>query len=688
MSSNFEDESYLREKAEAKLDQEELERKIKEEDDLEQVIEELKVHQIELELQNQDLKETRKNLQQAKERYYSLYDLSPVAYFTFDKEGVILEVNSTAAQLLEEQRNFILDKPVMVYLPPQGQDDFYHHRQKVLNTQEQQSCELQMRTKAGKKLSVRMESKLLEEDDKVKIFSAVIDITDKKEQKEEIKKLSQAVEQSPATIVITDKEGHIEYANPKFVEVTGYSLEEVRGEDPSILKTDVHSSEFYKGLWETISDGQEWQGEFYNQKKNGDYYWESASISPITNDEGRVTHYIKLGQDITERKELEEELKLKNKAIESSINAIAVADLDGKFIYINQSFIEMWGYSEEEIIGKKVAEFWHDEEQIQRMKEILLEEGSLIKELKGYKKDGSKIYVQASLNIVEEEGTPLYQMASLVDITQRKKSEEKLANYAARLEKANNKIESELAKAQQMHQKFLPSQLPEIDYLDFAAHYHPNKNLGGDFYNILEVDDYLIFYVADITGHGLEGAMLNIFVRETVNSFLISEYKEGDNLTSKRLMNFITTRYQNESFPEDYFLCLILGVLDLDSRQFQISNAGIHIPPLIKKREGEIELLNQMTLPISPVIEKHSYDFNNIEFRLDADELLFLSTDGLIEESKEQTQFGLSEIKKIIKNNYSLSAGEIKDKINLNFNDFREGTPFDDVTFLIIKHGN
>ncbi|MFO7818746.1 MAG: PAS domain S-box protein, partial [Halanaerobacter sp.] len=517
MSNNFEEESHLREKAEEKLDQEELERRIKEEDDLEQVIEELKVHQIELELQNQDLKETRKNLQQAKERYYSLYDLSPVAYFTFDKEGVILEVNSTAVQLLKEQRNFILDKPVMVYLPPQGQDDFYHHRQKVLNTKEQQSCELQMRTKTGEELSVRMESKLLdEEEDRVKIFSAVIDITDKKEQKEEIKKLSQAVEQSPATIVITDKEGQIEYANPKFEEVTGYSLEEVKGKDPSILKTDLHAPGFYEGLWETISKGQEWQGEFYNQKKNGDYYWESASISPIVDDEGEVTHYIKLGQDITERKELEEELKLKNKAIESSINAIAVADLDGKFIYINQSFVEMWGYSEEEIIGNTVAKFWHDEEQIQRMKKILLEEGSLIKELEGFKKDGSKIHVQASLNIVKDEGTPLYQMASLVDITKRKKSEEKLANYAAELEKANNKIESELAKAQQMHQKFLPSQLPKIDYLDFAAHYHPNKNLGGDFYNILEVDDYLIFYVADITGHGLDGAMLNIFVRETV----------------------------------------------------------------------------------------------------------------------------------------------------------------------------
>ncbi|MFO7818809.1 MAG: SpoIIE family protein phosphatase, partial [Halanaerobacter sp.] len=222
--------------------------------------------------------------------------------------------------------------------------------------------------------------------------------------------------------------------------------------------------------------------------------------------------------------------------------------------------------------------------------------------------------------------------------------------------------------------------------LDFAAHYHPNKNLGGDFYNILEVDDYLIFYVADITGHGLDGAMLNIFVRETVNSFLISEYNDGDNLTPERLMNFITNRYQNESFPEDYFICLVLGVLNLSSRQFKISNAGIHIPPLIKKREGGIDSLTEMTLPISPVIEKENYNFNNIEFKLGTDELLFLSTDGLIEESKGETQYGLSHVKKIIQNNHYHSAREIKNEINLNFNAFRDGTPLDDVTFLIIKH--
>ncbi|MFO7818745.1 MAG: ATP-binding protein [Halanaerobacter sp.] len=186
--------AHLRQKAEAKLIQEELEQKIEEEDNLEEVIEDLKVHQIELELQNQELKETREELKQAKERYYSLYNSAPAAYFTFDEQGIILEANQTAAELLQEEKGFILDKPMMVYLTPQGQDDFYHHRQKVLSTEEQQSCELEMRTKAGDKTYVRMESKILDKGGVTQLFSAVIDITERKEQEQRLKEAKKAAE--------------------------------------------------------------------------------------------------------------------------------------------------------------------------------------------------------------------------------------------------------------------------------------------------------------------------------------------------------------------------------------------------------------------------------------------------------------------------------------------------------------
>lgn len=146
----------------------------------------------------------------------------------------------------------------------------------------------------------------------------VHDITESKRSQEKIRQLSQAVEQSPVTVVITNTEGEIEYVNPKFTETTGFSFEEVIGKNPRILKSDYTTPEEYKKLWNTLAQGDEWHGEFHNKKKDGSLYWESASISPIVNSQGKTTHYIAIKEDITNRKEIQKELiKAKEKAEES-----------------------------------------------------------------------------------------------------------------------------------------------------------------------------------------------------------------------------------------------------------------------------------------------------------------------------------------------------------------------------------
>jgi two-component system cell cycle sensor histidine kinase/response regulator CckA len=118
-----------------------------------------------------------------------------------------------------------------------------------------------------------------------------------------------AVEQSPSSVMITDIDGAIEYVNPKFSEVTGYSYEEVLGQNPRILKGGHLSREHYEQMWKTISSGGEWHGEFINHKKNGEEYIEDARISPIIGADGTVTHYIAVKHDITECKRLEERLR-------------------------------------------------------------------------------------------------------------------------------------------------------------------------------------------------------------------------------------------------------------------------------------------------------------------------------------------------------------------------------------------
>jgi len=131
-----------------------------------------------------------------------------------------------------------------------------------------------------------------------------------KSMEDRIRKLSRAVEQSPGILMITDIQGQIEYVNPKFSSVTGFSIEEIVGKNPRILRSEGYDSEMYKTLWQTISKGEDWQGEFRNRKKDGTLYWESASISPIQDANGNITHYLKVGEDITERKKVEKELHI------------------------------------------------------------------------------------------------------------------------------------------------------------------------------------------------------------------------------------------------------------------------------------------------------------------------------------------------------------------------------------------
>ncbi|MES9947208.1 MAG: PAS domain S-box protein [Candidatus Thiodiazotropha sp.] len=141
------------------------------------------------------------------------------------------------------------------------------------------------------------------------------DVTDRRKAEDKVRKLSHAVEQSPSIVMLTDRGGMIEYVNPKFTEVTGYEAEEVIGKRPNLLKSGEMQSEEYAQLWTTVKEGEEWRGEFHNRRKNGELYWESASISALKNPAGEITHYVAVKEDITERKRLQDEIDRHNQEL-------------------------------------------------------------------------------------------------------------------------------------------------------------------------------------------------------------------------------------------------------------------------------------------------------------------------------------------------------------------------------------
>ena len=146
------------------------------------------------------------------------------------------------------------------------------------------------------------------------------DITERKGAEENMKKLSQAIEQSPVMTYIANLSGEIEYVNPKIIEITGYSKEELIGSNPRIFSSGQTSRELYTDLWETIRSGNEWKGEFNNKKKKGEYYWVSSSVSPVINSGGNITHYLAIQEDITQRKEAEKEILELNESLERKVD--------------------------------------------------------------------------------------------------------------------------------------------------------------------------------------------------------------------------------------------------------------------------------------------------------------------------------------------------------------------------------
>jgi PAS domain S-box-containing protein len=144
------------------------------------------------------------------------------------------------------------------------------------------------------------------------------DITERRRAEAQVRKLSQAVEQSPAIVQITDRVGDIEYVNPKFTEVTGYSFEEVKGCNPRLLKSGEMAPSEYRKMWEALAGGGEWRGEFHNRRKNGSLYWESAVISALRDADGEITHFLAVKEDITEHKRLQQEVDTRNRELARS----------------------------------------------------------------------------------------------------------------------------------------------------------------------------------------------------------------------------------------------------------------------------------------------------------------------------------------------------------------------------------
>ncbi len=244
----------------------------------------------------------------AEETVNLIFESTPIPLsINRSSDGVGLKVNKAMIDFNQMPEKELLKLPARsIYL---RDEDFF----KVLELMKNKGCvedlELQLkRVGTGEPRWVILSMIPITYFNELAFIIAMYDITDRKKSENERRKLSQAVEQSPVSVVITNPKGRIEYVNPHFSLVTGYTPEEAKGKNPRILKSGSQPAAFYKNLWDTILSGKEWKGDFENKRKNGEIYWESASISPIMDSEGDVANFVAIKEDITGRKKAEKEL--------------------------------------------------------------------------------------------------------------------------------------------------------------------------------------------------------------------------------------------------------------------------------------------------------------------------------------------------------------------------------------------
>jgi len=249
------------------------------------------------------------DLRQSEEKYRLLHENAGIGIGYYKPDGTVISFNRLAAKNMNGSPEDFIGKSIYDIFP-KAEAEFYHNRiKKSVLSEYSDVYEDSISLPSGDKYFLSTFTRIIDFNNNISGVQIISqDITDQKQSEYELRKLSIAVDQSPACIVITGKDGTIEYVNPKFVELTGYTVEEAIGNNPKILQSGKTPDAQYKQMWDTILSGRVWRGNFINKKKNGELYVESAIIAPIVNDHGGIKNFIAVKEDITERTRAEEKV--------------------------------------------------------------------------------------------------------------------------------------------------------------------------------------------------------------------------------------------------------------------------------------------------------------------------------------------------------------------------------------------
>jgi PAS domain S-box-containing protein len=248
-----------------------------------------------------------------------------VGITAYDSNGIIQYTNEAYATLLGSTSEALQGEHITVANPEFDRQDFesYWDSFELGETRRQETIHQQLDDDDDTTLPVETVTTYTKIGDNRYHIGTIQDITARKEREQELQKFRKAVEEAGHGIFVTDTEGIIEYVNPAFEDITGYTRDEAIGETPALLKSGAHSAEFYQDLWSTILDGDTWRGEIVNERKNGEQFVIDQTISPLTDEDGTITHFVAINRDITELKERRRQLERQNERLERFGHTVA-----------------------------------------------------------------------------------------------------------------------------------------------------------------------------------------------------------------------------------------------------------------------------------------------------------------------------------------------------------------------------
>ncbi|MBI4984073.1 MAG: PAS domain S-box protein [Rhodocyclales bacterium] len=376
-------------------------------------------------------------LARGERRFRALFDDAKITNLLIDpKDGCIVEANAAACRYYGYDQATLRRMRIsdINTLPAAKVAEEMRRAQ----AEERSHYYFKHRLAGGEIRDVEVHSGPIEVDGRTLLFSVIHDVTQRRRVEAENRQLIQAVNQSPVSIVMTDLDGNIVFVNDAFVFNSGYEREEVLGRNPRFLKSGETPPDAYRDLWATITSGRTWHGEFHNRRKNGGLYWEAASISPVVDSQGRVSHFIGVKENIGERKRAEAGQRLAASVFSHAHEGIVICDAAETIVDVNPTFSELSGYTREEAIGRTpriLSSGRHGKDFYRELWQAVAQTGHWEGEIWNRRKNGEVYAEHLNLSsVADAHGKVTHYIGTFSDVTVLKRRQHRLeflAHYDA-----------------------------------------------------------------------------------------------------------------------------------------------------------------------------------------------------------------------------------------------------------------